>query len=251
MENQNTPPFGTKPDPRSIFMGNAAGRNAGFIFIVSVVLLSATLSVWAFLSLSTASTERTIESAKSAITEADRAIQELRNNRDVRAYELLTQNKLILEREVTNSEAQRYISELLALSRHYDLNISGFTYSQGKITTAASANGRVKNQAIGKVSAFIRDFRAGTGSTLFRLDPVGGVIGDESHRDFSISLLVNTGATAPTPGVSGVVPTGGANATNVTIPSSPTTTTGSTNTGTITPEIAPTTPTTPRPNVQE
>ena len=167
-------------------IGNVSLTISGIIF--AVVLASSI-----FLVVENTKIANEISTTQGEIAAFDANITKLQSDRNIMAAELLTANQAEIEQSIQKSEAQRYISELLNIAKKYKIDFSGFSYSNGKITTSATALTDAltgSGDAIAKVSNLIRDYRTGTGS-IFNLDPVVSVSGFEQKRMLPVEFSVN------------------------------------------------------------
>lgn len=78
------------------------------------------------------------------------------------------------------------------MSRKYKMIFSGFSYTNGKITTSAVSMAETVlsgDDGVRKISRLVKDYRTGTGS-LFQLSPVLSISGYEQKRSFSLEFNV-------------------------------------------------------------
>ena len=120
-------------------------------------------------------------------------ISALSKDHTVVAYQTYTAAKQEVQDEFTDAQVQRYISEYQAIARNYRLRFSGFSYQNGALVTSAQAQSG-SGDSIGDVSNFIHDFRVGSGSKLFTLNPVTAVGGSAQMRTLSVGFSVRGAA---------------------------------------------------------
>ncbi|EKD29753.1 MAG: hypothetical protein ACD_78C00289G0001 [uncultured bacterium (gcode 4)] len=170
-------------------------KASGSTFLItSGIILAVVLALSTFLFLENNNLTRSIETSKSESERYDESIAKLKSDKKIIAAELVKTNQVDILKKIRAGEVQKYISELITLSRKYKINLSGFSYSNGKISTAATAiaeTTRANDDAVKKISALVRDYRTGSG-LIFSLSPVTSVSGYEQKRLFGIDFTVNT-----------------------------------------------------------
>jgi len=169
-------------------------KASGSTFLItSGIILAIVLALSTFLFLENNNLSRSIETAKSESERYDESIAKLKSDKKIIAAELVKTNQADIMKNIRAGEVQKYISELIALSRKYKINLSGFNYSNGKISTAATAIAETTlatDDAVKKISTLVRDYRTGSG-LLFSLSPVTSISGYEQKRLFGMDFTVN------------------------------------------------------------
>lgn len=140
-----------------------------------------------------ATAERTAE-IRRELSEYESKIGLLRADPSVAAADLMNRNKAGIESDVSKSEAQKYVSELMRLHRDYEVDFDGFSYSNGKIATIVSSRQTSPGvDPVDKIVRLIGDYRSGSGSAAsspLSLGDVRLVSGDDTRRNFSIEFKV-------------------------------------------------------------
>ncbi|MDD5376699.1 MAG: hypothetical protein PHH16_01140 [Candidatus Gracilibacteria bacterium] len=163
------------------------------ILVLSTTLFAIVCAISAFLFFENMRLSASIEANKNEIAEYTSSIEKIKSDKKVIAAELVANNKSDILGTIKASEAQRYIEELLNISKKYKMIFSGFSYENGKISTSAVSIPEtvlVGDDGVKKISTFIKDYRTGTG-LLFRLSPVLSISGYEQKRTFSIEFNVD------------------------------------------------------------
>lgn len=170
-------------------------KASGSTFLItSGIILAVVLAVSTFLFLENNNLTRSIETAKTESEQYDTSIAKLKGDKKIIAAELVKTNQADMMNKIRAGEVQKYISELITLSRKYKINLSGFNYSNGKISTAATAIAETTlatDDGVKKISTLVRDYRTGSG-LIFSLGPVTNVSGYEQKRLFGLDFTVNT-----------------------------------------------------------
>lgn len=109
----------------------------GAFLMLSVTLFAIVCAISAFLFFENMKLSASIEANKNEIAEYTSSIEKIKSDRKVIAAELVANNKSEIQRAIKASEVQRYIDELLGVSKKYKMIFSGFSYENGKIATSA------------------------------------------------------------------------------------------------------------------
>ncbi len=83
------------------------------------------------------SLSRAIDADKAEIAGYTSSIEKIKSDSNIIRAELVANNKSELVSMIKRSEAQRYITELRDIGMKYKMMFSGFSYANGKISTAA------------------------------------------------------------------------------------------------------------------
>ncbi|NCP77000.1 hypothetical protein GW819_02880 [Candidatus Gracilibacteria bacterium] len=161
-------------------------------FILSTTLFAIICAVSIFLFFENMSLNASIDANKNEIATYVSSINKIKSDKKVIAAELVTNNKSSILASIQMSDAQKYIDEVLTISRKYKLIFSGFSYANGKINTSAVSIPETVlfgDDGVKKVSNLVRDYRTGTG-LLFNLSPVLSISGYEQKRAFSLEFNV-------------------------------------------------------------
>ena len=162
------------------------------LLIVSSVLFTAVCAISLFFFFTNMKLVDSIEANKSEIARYKTSIEKMKSDTNTIRAELIMSNKSNILEAIQKSAVQRYINELRDISTKYKMMFSGFSYSNGKITTAAVAIPEkvlAGEDGIKKISELIKDYRT-QDSLLFKLAPVLSVSGYEQKRTFSIEFNV-------------------------------------------------------------
>ncbi len=158
-------------------------------FLVSIILAILVILLSAYFYISNNSLQKEIENANNKITEHNKIINELKSNKWIVAYEIVKKARLEINKNIETSYVQNYISELMSISRKYKINFSWFNYASYNITTSALAESTNWEDAIKKISNFIKDYRVWN-KTTFLLDPIQSISWDASKRSFQVSFKI-------------------------------------------------------------
>lgn len=164
----------------------------GAFLMLSATLFAIICAISAFLFFENMRLSASIEANKNEIAEYTSSIEKIKGDKKVIAAELVANNKSEIENTIKASEVQRYIDELLGVSKKYKMIFSGFSYENGKIATSAVSMPETVlsgDDGVKKISRLIKDYRTATGS-LFQLAPVLSISGYEQKRTFSIEFNV-------------------------------------------------------------
>ncbi len=147
-----------------------------------------------YLKVANASIAENIVQTNTQISDLERSVQTLRDDRRIRAYEYYDDAKSEIDETIRLSMVQRYITEFLRVSEKYRIEFSGFSYAGDRISTSAQSRdlGDVRFDSAEKVSRMIRDYRTDTDDTLFLLSPILSLSGDDETRDFGIVFDIDT-----------------------------------------------------------
>lgn len=173
---------------------NETQASGSTFLITSGIILAVVLALSTFLFLENNNLTRSIETAKTESERYDESIAKLKSDKKIIAAELVKTNQADIVKKIHAGEVQKYISEIIAISRKYKINFAGFSYSNGKISTSATAIAETTlatDDAAKKISTLVRDYRTGSG-LLFSLNPVTSISGQEQKRMFGIDFTVNT-----------------------------------------------------------
>lgn len=183
---------------------------------MSVLLVLTVSGSTAYFMFASQKVDAEIATVQSSVSEYDSKIALLQTNRDIVALERIKANLPLIEKEVQASMAQKYLAELIQLGRKYTVYFTGFSFQNGKISTAATvvSDSILAMDPIVKISRLIHDFRepkivlpgapTATGSVVtlsttgastiasdtFELQPISLIAGQNTKRAFSIELTV-------------------------------------------------------------
>ncbi len=168
--------------------------NAGFM--VSLVLFIIILAGSIGLKFYVLSQESQIKDMDNLIADTEKTIATVKSNPLVAAFSLYENAKKSIDMEVQRSEAHRYLARLykMANDSFRKLAFVGFNYTDGVVTTSASAFGNGRD-ASENVIGFIKNYREESlkdQDDTYLLDPVLSITGDSIKRDFSISFKVKS-----------------------------------------------------------
>lgn len=157
-------------------------------FIISLILFIAIICVSALLWTMNSSLTKQITNANTKIAEYNKQIDELKADNEIAAFDIINANKVSIVKNIEKSQAQNYITEVLALWKKYKMMFTGFSYNWESINTTATYNNKdPKDDAIAWVSTFIKDFRT-TKHSMFWLSPIASVAGDVMKRTFEVTF---------------------------------------------------------------
>ncbi|MDD2487596.1 MAG: hypothetical protein PHS92_04480 [Candidatus Gracilibacteria bacterium] len=168
----------------------ASVKSSNAYFIASIIIFAFSILATVFLYLSNVSTDGKISETNSKISEFRQTIDDLKNNNQIVAYNIIKDALPNIEKSINESKVQNYVNELAKISRKYKIDYSGFSYSNKKITTSAISAGGNNIDGIQKVSEFIKDYRTTPNNNIFTLDPVSSITGNSAQRSFQINLTV-------------------------------------------------------------
>lgn len=156
------------------------------------MLFAIVCAISAFLFFENMKLSASIEANRNETAKYADSIEKIKSDKKNIAAELVANNKSEIRNTIKTSEVQRYIDELVNVSRKYKMLFSGFSYENGKITTSAVSIPETVlagEDGVKKISNLIRDYRTGSGS-IFNLSPVLSISGYEQKRTFSIEFNV-------------------------------------------------------------
>jgi len=170
-----------------------AGTNGqNTLLVLSATLFIIVCIVSTFLFIQNRGLDRSIEANRNDIVTYTNSIEKIKSDKKIVAAELVTANKSEILETIRVNEVQKYITEVLDISRNYKLLFSGFSYKNGKISTSAVSIPEtvlVGDDGVKKISHLVRDYRTGTGY-IFQLAPVLSISGYEQKRSFSLEFNV-------------------------------------------------------------
>ena len=167
-----------------------SGQN--ILFVLSVTLFVIVCSVSAFLFFENMRLSSSIEANKNEIATYENSIEKIKSDKKIIAAELVATNRADIATTVKMGEVQKYLSELLDISRKYKMMFSGFSYNNGKVATSAVSIPETVlsgDDGVKKISRLIKDYRTGTGY-LFQLSPLLSISGYEQKRVFSLEFNI-------------------------------------------------------------
>lgn len=122
------------------------------------------------------------------IADYSKQINDLKTDTKILSYDIVTNNKAEIQKNIVASKAQKYIDDIISLGKKYSIMFNGFTFDWEKIDTSAStADKWTKNDSMQLVSTFIGDFREGKNAPYI-LDPITNIWWDVLKRTFTVSL---------------------------------------------------------------
>lgn len=179
-------------------------------FLAAIVALALTIASVVFFKVANASIDRSIERETQETADIETSIAALEADHDVRAYGYYQGAREEVERSIRLSMAQKYLTEFMRVSQKYGVDFTGFSFSDGQITTSAVSQdrGEVRFDAAEKVSDMIAEYRTNRDDSLFLLDPIMSLQGNSDLRNFGIIFRIDetealkvpetaSGATAP------------------------------------------------------
>lgn len=158
-------------------------------FIGSIIIFAFCILATLYLYISNTSIDWEINDSNLKISQFTQTINDLKNNNQIVAYNTIKDALPTIEKSINDSKVQVYINELTRIWRKYKIDFSWFSYENKKISTSAVANATNNNDAIGKISNFIKDYRVKT-DNVFALDPISSVSWDITQRSFQVGFLV-------------------------------------------------------------
>ena len=102
--------------------------------------------------------------------------------------EILARSKDEIKKNITRSNPATALRELDRIHKDYAIQFTGFSLAKDVITSSVSASRGLEDDAIRKIVKLIGDYRDGTASGSFLLEPVLSVSGDETKRSFGIQF---------------------------------------------------------------
>jgi hypothetical protein len=177
-------------------MPENAPKQGSAAFLAVIVALALTIASVVFFKVANASLDRSIARANQEIADIDVSVKTLENDHDIRAYNYYKNAREEVDKSIKLSMAQNYITEFMRVSEKYGVDFTGFSFAEGKITTSAQSQdrGEVKFDAVEKISDMIADYRTRKDDSLFLLDPVMSVQGDEDLRSFAVTFQIDQDA---------------------------------------------------------
>ena len=127
--------------------------------VVAIIFLIFCMLITAWVYIYWISVDRKIKGYEVELAETNKAIEALRSDENVQAFELYTINKPMLEDLTYKSNVPTFYTELARLSRIYDFSFSNFSYREWELSLSAIAQTTWREQAYGKLRDVIEAFR--------------------------------------------------------------------------------------------
>lgn len=108
-----------------------------FLLILSSALFAIVCAVTLFFFFENSSLSRAIEANKSESAGYTNSIEKIKSDSNIIRSELVENNMPELVTTIKRGEAQRYVTELQNIGMKYKMMFSGFSYANGKVSTAA------------------------------------------------------------------------------------------------------------------
>ncbi|MDQ7009172.1 MAG: hypothetical protein Q9M94_02680 [Candidatus Gracilibacteria bacterium] len=162
--------------------GNSFKINPALILLIIVILI--TVGLYGY--------NTYIEGENKIITERigerQTKIDNIKKDKNIQVYALITDNKKILDKLESYSQITRFINSVTYIEDNYDLILDGFSYSNGIVTTKAVTNPEKVSNAYIAVSDFIEKYRKDKKSD-FKLPFISKVVGN-GDMAFNLKLEV-------------------------------------------------------------
>ncbi|MDD2565289.1 MAG: hypothetical protein PHZ26_00985 [Candidatus Gracilibacteria bacterium] len=168
----------------------AKAGNSNMYLVISIILLIVVSSISGILWTMQKTLQRDIQISNDKIANFDKQILELKKDNEIAAYDIVISSEKSISKDIEESKAQNYITEVISLGKKYKLMFSGFSYDGNSINTVATTNNKDSvADSVFIVSNFIKDFRT-IGNPIFTLEPVSSVTGDILKRTFDVTLKI-------------------------------------------------------------
>lgn len=105
--------------------------------MLSGALFAIVCAVSLFFFFENSSLARAIDGGKAEIAGYTSSIEKIKSDSNIIRSELVENNKPELVNTIKQGEAQRYVTELQNIAMKYKMMFSGFSYANGKVSTAA------------------------------------------------------------------------------------------------------------------
>lgn len=140
------------------------------------------ICIWLFIS--NKMIEWNIESTKKSVSEYEKNIETLKNDKYVIAYSIINQTKDSINKEIEKSQVSKYLKEFDTIGNKFTfLTMQWFSYADGKISTTASVEWKDKDAAF-FIADFIKYFRE-ENTSQFKIDTINWVTWNEKNRIFT------------------------------------------------------------------
>lgn len=135
----------------------------GYIFLfVSIALVVSLFSFNFYL-------ETKLSSLQDKITKYDNSIKEKQKDKSIQVYDLLKENKILIENLDKKSQINKFIYHIREIQNTYSVSFKWFSYSNGEISTSVYIPFSTDMSAANRASYFIKTYREDKNS-LFNLD---------------------------------------------------------------------------------
>jgi len=169
----------------------------GSMIYVSFAVAAAVILVTGYFYWQNSQLDSRIAEVQAKTQEYQSRIDVLKKDPIVRAGELFSGQRDVIAKAIAKSNAATYVREMDRIQKDFGIYFDGFSFAQGKITTALIAQKGLDTDAVQKIIKFIGAYRApkkadalsGSGN-LFDLSPVYNVTGDEEKRNISVQFTV-------------------------------------------------------------
>jgi len=158
-----------------------SNRGQKFAAILLAVVL--TLTVW--LGIYNAIVSSKVEKLQTTLQEHKDTVKKLKAEKKVYVYELITLHKNTLDTLDKRSQISNYISHLDEIQAKYNLELRGFNFVNGALSTKAQFNTNDTGVSYNKAVRFIGDYRT-SDKSLFDLEFISQV--ESTDLDVKIPL---------------------------------------------------------------
>lgn len=132
-----------------------------------VVVVCVTLLLYLYVS----KLEKEVSSLESNIAQIDNSITELKNNPDIRAYNIYEKNRGLLEKLTYESRVTSFVNHFKKNFIKYGVNGRWFSYSNGNVSVEMSAETNDNGYAYEKVRRFLEWYKTDE-KALFEMAPI-------------------------------------------------------------------------------
>lgn len=158
-------------------------QKLAIFLLVFVLVLTVGLGIY------NSMTKSKIEKLQTTLKNHEQTIKELKADKSVYVYNLMTLHKNTLEELDKRSQIPKYISHLESLTASYNVSFRGFTLENGKIDTRAVFNTNDTGIAYNKAIRFIWDYRKSE-KALFDLEFIQSVESTDVEVKFPVNFTL-------------------------------------------------------------
>lgn len=140
---------------------NQIEKKWDFLFRFSVGLFILVVITTASLYFYKLNIESSLENVNNQISNTEKSISDLKNDKILQIYNLYTMNKTKIDNDLKKSNINSYVNYLRLTASKYGLQFSGFNYDTKKLSTSLASTTDT-NLGYLKLVKFIRDYRTTT-----------------------------------------------------------------------------------------
>ncbi len=153
-------------------------------YLILALVIGATIGIW-FLQ---KNIDTQIRESDTLHQEYQAKIDTLKRDPLLQGAEILARSKEDIKKNITRSNPASAIRELDRIHKEYAIQFTGFSLAKDIVTSSVSASRGLEDDAIRKVIKLIGDYRDGTATGSFMLEPVMSVSGEATKRSLGVQF---------------------------------------------------------------